>query len=104
MLCALQEYNPDHDPTIFKSTKTGRGPLGPNWKVLPPPPPNTHTHAPLHSRTFKTLKPRDFMFFPFFMFFAVYIVFCLFDIFFRLIKLFEIFKVLRVFHISFYGV
>ncbi|TNN25170.1 Phosphatidylinositol transfer protein beta isoform [Liparis tanakae] len=27
-----KEYNPDHDPTVFKSTKTGRGPLGPNWK------------------------------------------------------------------------
>ncbi|XP_068440800.1 phosphatidylinositol transfer protein beta isoform-like [Clinocottus analis] len=27
-----KEYNPDHDPAIFKSEKTGRGPLGPNWK------------------------------------------------------------------------
>lgn len=27
-----KEYNPDHDPTIFKSEKTGRGPLGPDWK------------------------------------------------------------------------
>nr|XP_046245230.1 phosphatidylinositol transfer protein alpha isoform-like [Scatophagus argus] len=27
-----KEYNPDHDPAIFKSEKTGRGPLGPDWK------------------------------------------------------------------------
>uniref|UniRef100_G3NPK9 Phosphatidylinositol transfer protein alpha isoform n=1 Tax=Gasterosteus aculeatus aculeatus TaxID=481459 RepID=G3NPK9_GASAC len=27
-----KEYNKDHDPAIFKSQKTGRGPLGPNWK------------------------------------------------------------------------
>ncbi|KAM3875384.1 phosphatidylinositol transfer protein alpha isoform-like [Diretmus argenteus] len=29
---AEKDYNPDHDPAIFKSTKTGRGPLGPDWK------------------------------------------------------------------------
>ncbi|KAM8904367.1 phosphatidylinositol transfer protein beta isoform-like [Spinachia spinachia] len=27
-----KEYNKDHDPSIFKSQKTGRGPLGPDWK------------------------------------------------------------------------
>ncbi|XP_044057840.1 phosphatidylinositol transfer protein beta isoform-like [Siniperca chuatsi] len=27
-----KDYNPDHDPAIFKSVKTGRGPLGPDWK------------------------------------------------------------------------
>ncbi|XP_034722643.1 phosphatidylinositol transfer protein beta isoform-like [Etheostoma cragini] len=27
-----KDYNPDHDPAIFKSVKTGRGPLGPEWK------------------------------------------------------------------------
>uniref|UniRef100_A0A8C6PPV1 Phosphatidylinositol transfer protein beta isoform n=1 Tax=Nothobranchius furzeri TaxID=105023 RepID=A0A8C6PPV1_NOTFU len=26
------DYKPDEDPAIFKSVKTGRGPLGPNWK------------------------------------------------------------------------
>ncbi|CAL1616154.1 unnamed protein product [Knipowitschia caucasica] len=26
------DYKSDEDPTIFKSVKTGRGPLGPNWK------------------------------------------------------------------------
>ncbi|XP_062238699.1 phosphatidylinositol transfer protein beta isoform-like isoform X1 [Platichthys flesus] len=26
------DYKPDEDPTKFKSVKTGRGPLGPNWK------------------------------------------------------------------------
>lgn len=29
-----QDYKPDQDPAIFKSEKTGRGPLGPDWKVL----------------------------------------------------------------------
>lgn len=29
-----QDYKPDEDPAIFKSVKTGRGPLGPNWKVM----------------------------------------------------------------------
>ncbi|KAI4787798.1 hypothetical protein KUCAC02_036240 [Chaenocephalus aceratus] len=28
-----KDYNPEHDPAIFKSVKTGRGPLGPEWKV-----------------------------------------------------------------------
>ncbi|XP_034025783.1 phosphatidylinositol transfer protein beta isoform [Thalassophryne amazonica] len=27
-----KDYKPDEDPAIFKSVKTGRGPLGPNWK------------------------------------------------------------------------
>ncbi|XP_071395925.1 phosphatidylinositol transfer protein alpha isoform-like [Centroberyx affinis] len=27
-----KDYNPDHDPATFKSQKTGRGPLGPDWK------------------------------------------------------------------------
>ncbi|KAJ4919410.1 hypothetical protein JOQ06_023051, partial [Pogonophryne albipinna] len=27
-----KDYNPEHDPAIFKSVKTGRGPLGPEWK------------------------------------------------------------------------
>ncbi|KAL0972801.1 hypothetical protein UPYG_G00194910 [Umbra pygmaea] len=27
-----KDYKEDEDPTIFKSQKTGRGPLGPNWK------------------------------------------------------------------------
>ncbi|XP_054466331.1 phosphatidylinositol transfer protein beta isoform-like [Anoplopoma fimbria] len=26
------DYKPEEDPTKFKSVKTGRGPLGPNWK------------------------------------------------------------------------
>ncbi|KAM9858762.1 phosphatidylinositol transfer protein beta isoform-like [Aulostomus maculatus] len=26
------DYKPDEDPTMFKSVKTGRGPLGPHWK------------------------------------------------------------------------
>uniref|UniRef100_A0A3B4VDR9 Phosphatidylinositol transfer protein beta isoform n=1 Tax=Seriola dumerili TaxID=41447 RepID=A0A3B4VDR9_SERDU len=26
------DYKPDEDPSIFKSVKTGRGPLGPSWK------------------------------------------------------------------------
>jgi len=29
---SAKEYNPDLDPATFKSQKTGRGPLGPNWK------------------------------------------------------------------------
>lgn len=33
-LISLQEYKEEFDPAIFKSVKTGRGPLGPNWKVL----------------------------------------------------------------------
>ncbi|XP_076853709.1 phosphatidylinositol transfer protein beta isoform [Brachyhypopomus gauderio] len=28
---APMDYKPDEDPTTFQSTKTGRGPLGPNW-------------------------------------------------------------------------
>lgn len=28
-----QDYKADQDPSIFKSEKTGRGPLGPDWKV-----------------------------------------------------------------------
>lgn len=35
-----QDYKAEEDPAKFKSVKTGRGPLGPNWKVqfapLPP--------------------------------------------------------------------
>lgn len=31
--CVLQDYKPDEDPALFHSEKTGRGPLGPNWKV-----------------------------------------------------------------------
>ncbi|KAI7800806.1 phosphatidylinositol transfer protein, alpha a [Triplophysa rosa] len=27
-----KDYKPDEDPATFKSEKTGRGPLGPNWK------------------------------------------------------------------------
>ncbi|XP_026544724.1 phosphatidylinositol transfer protein alpha isoform isoform X1 [Notechis scutatus] len=27
-----QDYKPEEDPAKFKSVKTGRGPLGPNWK------------------------------------------------------------------------
>ncbi|CAB1347667.1 unnamed protein product, partial [Coregonus sp. 'balchen'] len=27
-----KDYKPEEDPAIFKSEKTGRGPLGPNWK------------------------------------------------------------------------
>ncbi|XP_022064891.2 phosphatidylinositol transfer protein beta isoform-like [Acanthochromis polyacanthus] len=27
-----KDYNPEQDPAIFKSVKTGRGPLGPDWK------------------------------------------------------------------------
>lgn len=29
----LQDYKPEEDPCKFKSVKTGRGPLGPDWKV-----------------------------------------------------------------------
>ncbi|TRZ00947.1 hypothetical protein DNTS_005443 [Danionella cerebrum] len=28
----VRDYKADEDPSIFKSVKTGRGPLGPNWK------------------------------------------------------------------------
>lgn len=28
-----QDYKPDEDPSKFKSAKTGRGPLGHDWKV-----------------------------------------------------------------------
>lgn len=30
----LQDYKPEEDPALFHSPKTGRGPLGPDWKVL----------------------------------------------------------------------
>lgn len=30
---SLQDYKPEEDPCRFKSVKTGRGPLGPDWKV-----------------------------------------------------------------------
>ncbi|KAM7399762.1 hypothetical protein PAMP_019007 [Pampus punctatissimus] len=30
---ASKDYKPEQDPAIFKSEKTGRGPLGPDWKV-----------------------------------------------------------------------
>ncbi|XP_061774811.1 phosphatidylinositol transfer protein alpha isoform-like [Nerophis ophidion] len=29
---SAKDYKEDQDPAIFKSAKTGRGPLGPNWK------------------------------------------------------------------------
>uniref|UniRef100_A0A3B1JAE9 Phosphatidylinositol transfer protein beta isoform n=1 Tax=Astyanax mexicanus TaxID=7994 RepID=A0A3B1JAE9_ASTMX len=29
---AYSDYKADEDPALFKSTKTGRGPLGPNWR------------------------------------------------------------------------
>ena len=29
----IQDYKPDEDPSKFQSTKTGRGPLQPNWMV-----------------------------------------------------------------------
>ncbi|KAJ8332249.1 hypothetical protein SKAU_G00427940 [Synaphobranchus kaupii] len=29
---AANDYKEDEDPALFKSVKTGRGPLGPNWK------------------------------------------------------------------------
>lgn len=29
----LQDYKPEEDPCRYKSVKTGRGPLGPDWKV-----------------------------------------------------------------------
>lgn len=28
-----QDYKPEEDPCKYKSVKTGRGPLGPDWKV-----------------------------------------------------------------------
>lgn len=28
-----QDYKPEEDPCKFKSVKTGRGPLGPDWRV-----------------------------------------------------------------------
>lgn len=30
----LQDYKEEQDPSKFKSEKTGRGPLGPDWKVF----------------------------------------------------------------------
>lgn len=30
---SAQDYKPEEDPCRFKSVKTGRGPLGPDWKV-----------------------------------------------------------------------
>lgn len=30
---SLQDYKPEEDPCRYKSVKTGRGPLGPDWKV-----------------------------------------------------------------------
>lgn len=30
---SVKEYKADQDPAKFKSVKTGRGPLGPEWKV-----------------------------------------------------------------------
>lgn len=32
-MVSLQDYKADEDPATFKSVKTGRGPLGPDWKV-----------------------------------------------------------------------
>lgn len=29
----FQDYKPEEDPALFRSVKTGRGPLGPNWQV-----------------------------------------------------------------------
>ncbi|XP_073695554.1 phosphatidylinositol transfer protein beta isoform-like [Garra rufa] len=31
-LKSIQDYKADEDPAVFKTVKTGRGPLGPNWK------------------------------------------------------------------------
>ena len=33
MCSFLQDYKAEWDPTIYKSVKSGRGPLTPNWKV-----------------------------------------------------------------------
>lgn len=33
LLVSLQDYKPEEDPCRFKSMKTSRGPLGPDWKV-----------------------------------------------------------------------
>lgn len=30
---SFQDYKPEEDPALFQSAKTGRGPLGPDWKV-----------------------------------------------------------------------
>lgn len=32
----LQDYKPEEDPSKYKSVKTSRGPLGPDWKVQSP--------------------------------------------------------------------
>lgn len=32
-LVSLQDYKPEEDPCRYKSVKTGRGPLGPDWRV-----------------------------------------------------------------------
>lgn len=33
-LFVCQDYKPEEDPALFQSTKTARGPLGPEWKVF----------------------------------------------------------------------
>lgn len=30
---SVQDYKPEEDPCRYKSVKTGRGPLGKDWKV-----------------------------------------------------------------------
>ena len=37
----FQDYKQEEDPSLFHSAKTGRGPLGPEWKV---PKLNTELH------------------------------------------------------------
>uniref|UniRef100_A0A8L0DRJ2 Phosphatidylinositol transfer protein beta isoform n=1 Tax=Oncorhynchus mykiss TaxID=8022 RepID=A0A8L0DRJ2_ONCMY len=32
VILLFQDYKAEEDPALFKSAKTGRGPLGPNWK------------------------------------------------------------------------
>ena len=39
----MQDYKPDEDPSKFQSTKTGRGPLQPNWMV------HTYLHTYIHT-------------------------------------------------------
>lgn len=33
LLVFPQDYKPEEDPCKYKSMKTGRGPLGPDWRV-----------------------------------------------------------------------
>ena len=43
----MQDYKPDEDPSKFQSTKTGRGPLQPNWMVRTYL--HTYTHTYIHT-------------------------------------------------------